>query len=145
MQYLHFSTGLTSLHQKRRQSQNERAKRDNKHLITIKCNFLPDTKFWHTTLKPGNSHFQKSIHHLTFHAIIPQCNIFNTREHFPKITGNYSYLQFSPFNCSHCWSYHTRFSYLPVWKIFSSIVDWSFKDGTCNFTIFHWKIVSFYL
>lgn len=109
MQHMHFFTGLTSLHQKGTQSQNERTKRDNKHLITIKCNFLQDRKFWHTTLKSGNSHFQESIHHLTFYAIIPQCNIFNTKEHFPQIAGNDSYLQFSSFNCSHCWSYHPRF------------------------------------
>lgn len=114
-------------------------------LITIKCNFLPDRKFLQTTLKSGNLHFQKSIHHLTFYAIIPECNIFNTLEHFPQITGNYSYLQFSPLNCSHCWSYHARFSYLPVWKIFSSIGDWSVKDRAYNYIIFHWKIVSFYL
>lgn len=79
------------------------------YLITIKSHFLADRKLWHTTLKSGNSHFQESIHHLKFSAIISHCNICNTKEHFPKIAGNNLYLQFSPFNCFHCWSYRTRF------------------------------------
>lgn len=79
------------------------------YLITIKCHFLADRKLWHTTLKSGNLHFQESIHHLKFYAIISHTNIFNTKEHFPKIAGNDSYLKFSPFNCFHCWSYRIKF------------------------------------
>lgn len=65
MQHMHFSTGLTSLHQKGRQSQNERVKRENKHLITIKRNFLPDKVLTH----------HPEVRKLTFSRKYPSFNI----------------------------------------------------------------------